>query len=201
MKHHYRLNFDIQSYWHIGDGRESGVYADDVVRKNKGLPFIPGTSIRGLLADAFKLAETNKWFGKYENIAAVLFGEGGNDGINCQGLLQVTNAAMSGAEIAYFEANPTARGHLYQMLASTAISDKGVAKDKSLRTIEVTVPMQLKCEITINLDHPKLPKHASWLTEHFETWLEQVLSLLTEIGGSRNRGLGKVCVSIDKQGA
>jgi CRISPR/Cas system CMR subunit Cmr4 (Cas7 group RAMP superfamily) len=99
----FTLTFELQSYWHIGDGKQAGVYADALVRKDNGLPYIPGKSINGLLRDAFTMAEKNDWFGRRENkqqlpITTVLFGEGGPVGTEAQGLIQLTNATLSVGE-------------------------------------------------------------------------------------------------------
>ncbi len=53
----YTIHFDRS--WHIGSGEAAGRYLDSLVRRDAlGLPFVPGSTIRGLVRDAVrKLAE------------------------------------------------------------------------------------------------------------------------------------------------
>lgn len=201
MSNHFTLHFDMQSYWHIGDGRQAGVYADDIVRKHQGLPFIPGTTINGLLKGAFITAQNNHWFTQPTSLGEqpvhrCLFGEGGPDGFQSQGLLQFSNATLSASEQGWFAKNPQTRSHLYTVLTSTAIErTTGVAKEGAIRSLEVAVPMQLNAALSINDCHPQYKKQAHWLKTDFADWLDLSLSLLTGLGAKRTRGLGRVIVT------
>src|SRR5690606_10933027 len=47
----YKIEFF--SHWHMGSGLAGSTYADPIVSKNdRGLPIIPGKTIKGLLRDA-----------------------------------------------------------------------------------------------------------------------------------------------------
>jgi CRISPR/Cas system CSM-associated protein Csm3 (group 7 of RAMP superfamily) len=195
----YTLTFELQSYWHIGNGKQAGAYADALMQKDNGLPFIPGKSINGLLRDAFRVAEKNDWFGKCENglsVTVALFGEEGRPGSEVQGLTQLTSATLSRAEQDYFQDNLAAKSRLYKVLTATAINDKGVADEDSLRSIEVTVPMTLNATLTLNRHHPNYQKNRAMFDGQLQNWLSQTTSLITALGAKRHRGLGKVIVSV-----
>jgi len=191
------LSFDIQSTWHIGSGEEGGAYADSLTLKNgNNLPFLPGRAVKGLLRDAFKQAEANAWFTKpesIENLADYIFGSEGQS-IESQGILQVSSAELSAAEQAYFAATPKASHELYQVQFSTAIDHKtGSAKEQSLRSIEVVLPMVLQTQITLN-NHPD---KTALTPKQVLAWLAQASTLITGIGAKRKRGLGQVVVTAD----
>lgn len=195
----FTLIFDLQSYWHIGNGKEAGAYADALVRKDQGLPFIPGKSISGLLRDAFTIGEQNHWFAEVGDpqqltFTNALFGLNKYDGSHSQGLLQLSSATLSDAEKHYFDDKSTAKSQLYRVLNSTAIGENGVAKNTSLRSIEVTVPLTLSAALSFNLSHPNFTKMQDKIGDQFTTWLNQALSLISELGAKRHRGLGKVSI-------
>jgi CRISPR/Cas system CMR subunit Cmr4 (Cas7 group RAMP superfamily) len=206
MNSEFTLTFELHSYWHIGNGKAAGAYADALVRKDQGLPFIPGKSINGLLRDAFTVADENDWFDEYQtatelSLTDLLFGAGGVQGHKAQGLLQLSNASLSAAEAHYFNANPQAKSRLYKVLTTTAINEHGVALDGSLRGIEVAVPMVLSAALTLNQSHPNYQASETRLSGRFDTWLSQTLSLITVLGASRHRGLGKVTINSSVVGA
>ena len=191
------LSFDIKSTWHIGSGEEGGAYADSLTLKSgDNLPFLPGRAVKGLLRDAFKQAEANAWFTMpvgIESLVDYIFGSEGQS-IDAQGILQVSSAELSATEQAYFIATPKASHELYQVQFSTAIDHKtGSAKEQSLRSIEVALPMVLHTQITIN-NHPD---KTAITPKQVLTWLAQVSTLITGIGAKRKRGLGQVVVTAD----
>ncbi|WP_166368715.1 RAMP superfamily CRISPR-associated protein [Psychromonas sp. SA13A] len=185
----YILIFDIKSDWHIGSGEEGGAYADALALKNHlQLPYLPGKSIKGLLRQAFDTAINNAWFAD-SNVLSDLFGYE-NEGEYSQGCIQISSAQLSESETDYFLENKGAIKHLFRILQSTAIDKKsGVAKKGALRSIEVVVPMKLRAELTVNGDFPE-----------FQQWLEGALTLVTECGAKRHRGLGAVSVSCQVKG-
>lgn len=187
--HNYILSFDIKSDWHIGNGQEGGAYADALVVKNHlNLPYLPGKSIKGLLRQAFQTAVYNQWFAD-ENILKTLFGYE-NEGEFSQGTIQVSSAQLSEAESDFFLKNKGAMKHLTRVLQSTAIDKtSGVAQEGSLRSMEVAVPMQLRAEITLTDNMPE-----------FNQWLNDAITLITELGAKRHRGLGQVTVTCCQKG-
>lgn len=195
------LEFNIQSYWHIGTGQEGGAYADALTLKDEQkLPYLPGKSIKGLLRDAFYKAKDNNWFtGQLENndnLIDLLFGQENPEGTNKQGLLQISSARLSEDEITFLAKNKQAKSMLYKITYATAIEPKtGVAKDTSLRSTEVTIPMTLTASISLNTAHPAYKIVGNQLNDQFSNWLDLALSLITEIGAKRHRGLGKTIVT------
>jgi CRISPR/Cas system CSM-associated protein Csm3 (group 7 of RAMP superfamily) len=196
----FTLNFSLQSYWHIGSGLEGGAYADALVLKNtEGLPYIPGKSIKGLLKEAFTVAHQNNWFADAvcDDLLALLFGVEGQGGIAAQGILQISSASLSRTERSFFAQNPAAIPNLYKVTYATAIDETtGVAKDTSLRSMEVAVPMDLAVNVAVNTQHPHYGQFDKQINKNMALWLSQVISLITQLGAKRHRGLGKVSVSI-----
>jgi CRISPR/Cas system CSM-associated protein Csm3 (group 7 of RAMP superfamily) len=195
------LEFIIQSYWHIGTGHEGGAYADALTLKDEQkLPYLPGKSIKGLLRYAFDRSIANHWVPKQLSndidMLDLLFGQENTQGNNKQGLLQISSACLTENEVHFLEQNKQAKSMLYKVTYATAIeSNTGVAKDGSLRSTEVTIPMTLIANLSLNSKHPSYQKIEPQLNENFLNWLELALSLITEIGAKRHRGLGKVIVT------
>jgi CRISPR/Cas system CSM-associated protein Csm3 (group 7 of RAMP superfamily) len=91
--------------------------------------------------------------------------------------------------------NAEIRQGLYQQISSTAINpETGCAIDKSLRAIEVTIPLTLTATITV-LNNEAL-EELNW--KNGKTWkdgLESCFKLIRAVGASRSRGLGRVKVT------
>lgn len=197
----YTLVFDIKSDWHIGCGKEGGAYADALTLKDTNrLPYIPGKSIKGLLRDAFQTAADCSWFGtNSDTVVSYLFGEEDREGTIKQGMIQVSSAMLSTDETEFLTSHSSGKNvadHLYRVIQSTAIDQKnGVAKHTSLRSIEVTVPMTLSAEISLNTSHHSFEKNPD-IQVDFGQWLTDTVTLITELGNKRHRGLGQVTVSV-----
>jgi CRISPR/Cas system CSM-associated protein Csm3 (group 7 of RAMP superfamily) len=187
------LQLDIRSYWRAGSGQAASAYADQLVIKQDGLPFLPGRQLRGILKKAFQTACDAGWFGANGvEYFGVLFGNQGST--LKQGMLQVSNAELPEDEINWFELNPSTKPLLYHTRNTQAIEhNSGTTKQGSLRTMEVTVPMRLIAEISLNNEvfHKEI-------ATNFENWLISCCSLVTVIGAERNRGLGQVVASVVK---
>jgi len=188
----YTLTFDIKSDWHIGSGEEGGAYADALVIKNHlGLPYLPGKSIKGLLRQAFQTAQDNQWFSDTQLDIETLFGRE-SDALFSQAALQISSAQLSAEESHYFTHNQHAKKHLFRTRHATSIDRlSGVAIEGSLRSMEVAVPMQLQAQLTL---------HDMQQGQQFERQLSDALTLITEFGGKRHRGLGQVTVSCHLKG-
>lgn len=187
------LNYTIQllSEWHIGSGLSGGVAADAIVLKDHdGLPYLPGKTIKGLLRDALmEIHEVQSNKSTLEDIQILLGEENntqdtsdGNEAI-CQNDFG-TNAHFSNAILSEQERNEIIENnlapYLYRNLSSTKINNKGLAEDKSLRAMEVCVPVILNGSIHgISQEQQKL--------------LEMAMRWTRRLGLKRNRGLGK-CV-------
>lgn len=77
-------------------------------------------------------------------------------------------------------------GLLFRRLASTAVSAEGVAKDKSLRVFEVTVPMELRASVDG-------PDEGAWVEA-----LKQASGAIWCLGAKRHRGYGRVAVKVEE---
>lgn len=183
----WQLEFALLGDWHIGNGREGGAYADVlVVKDHLGLPVINGKSIKGLLRQAFYDACSYGWLtGCSPVILNRLFGQAGT-GLEDQGLIQLGNARLSTAEVQFFQQHPSARQQLYRVHHSTAMdAHTGVAKEGSLRSVEVVIPLTLQAELS-------LAAQTEW---PFAQWLSLSLPLIMAVGGKRRRGFGEVSVT------
>lgn len=183
----WQLEFALLGDWHIGNGREGGAYADALVAKDHlGLPVINGKSIKGLLRQAFHDAFAYGWLtGCTPDILTRLFGQAGT-GLQDQGLIQISSARLSVNELQFLQQHPSAKQHLYRVHHSTAIDTQtGVAKEGSLRSMEVVIPLTLQAELS-------LATQTEW---PFAQWLASSLPLIMAVGGKRRRGFGEVSVT------
>lgn len=189
------LCLDIRSYWHPGTGRGAGTTLDAVTHRGSDqLPALPGRSVKGMLRDSVNRAAALNWFGDHDPTAALFGwrpaqpGEVRPDFSPARGCLRISDATLPPAERDYLTGQPDLCSALYQHHYSTAIEHgSGVAKQGSLRGIEVVVPLQLYCEVSLV---PGIEPPQQW-----RDYLTTALPLLRAIGGHRNRGLGRVHVS------
>ena len=182
----YKITF--YDYWHCGSGLSAGADVDLLVIKDKNkLPFVPGKTMKGLVREA--LNDILHFQGKKLDLLNLLFGKenakkNGNktETITEQGCLFFKNAELEDKIREEIVASQTA-DYLYEAISSTAIEANGVAKDQSLRRMEVTVPCELYGEI---LDVPEANKED----------IECALKYIKRLGQNRNRGLGRCDISI-----
>jgi len=192
------LHIDIRHYWHAGGGRGAGAVLDAVVHRDpNGLPLLPGRHLKGLLRDALARAEAWEWGGFTPGIAEQLFGRPADERQPSEpGALRVTDATLPG-ELAAWLASESGRGslpHLFRSLYATAIDhDSGTARDKSLRGIEVTVPLTLSARIE--------PVPGREPPEGWPALLASVLPLIDAVGAHRSRGLGRAVLRIEEERA
>jgi len=139
-------------FWHISSGQSAGVLYDATVLKDEnGFAYIGGKTIKGLVKDAMKYIDE-----KY------ILNE------------QFSNLELPIATKKEIEKN---REFLYKKISSTAIDSKTkMAKEHSLRDIEVVIPITLYGEIENIGDKEKILK---------------ALKLIKRVGLNRNRGLGR----------
>lgn len=206
------LVFEVHGYWHVGTGRGGGASADAVVsRDDAGLPCIPGRQVKGLLREAVETAEAAgvlthdplysfTWFGSHIDGAARGRTPSPESRVSDlesfrfrtePGSLVVSTASVGAnrADVNAWrqwartdEARPKVR-EMFRAFASTKVDDAGVADEKTLRSIEVVVPMTLCAEVT--------GPDGDW-----GALLARALPLLDGVGGHRNRGLGRVTVTL-----
>lgn len=190
----YTLTFQFHSFWHVSTGRGGGAVLDMLTHRDvDGLPCLPGSSVKGLLRDAVFRAET--WGYLDEDTTSEWFGTLGNEQntenrFTTPGCLLVSDAAIARKVGDYLRYHQQANAKdakallagFFHAIAATAM-EKGIAKNKSLRSIEVVIPLELQAE----LEAPE-----EW--DYSE--LEKCLPLIRAAGGGNNRGLGRVTVSL-----
>lgn len=206
----YQIKFDIHSYWRAGTGRGGGALLDEVVHKDAyDLPCIPGRSVKGLLRNAVYCAE--KWGllndsgGDPKNTALTQswFGTKGDHLKNSPGILGFSDAVLEPDLLDYLlllreETNGLELfqeyvRYFYHYIHATAIdANTGSAKDKSLRAMEVTIPLTLTAQL-----HILQPEQLNTKTPKWCEILTRCLPLIRGLGTSRNRGLGRVTVTLE----
>lgn len=180
----YRLVF--YGDWHTGSGLAAGAEVNlTVARDRKGHPYVPGKTLKGLLHEA---ALDLRDFGDSAAITAdfikTVFGEGEDKRSSNAPVADeiiasksfFSNATLSAAFRA--ELGEGEQPFLFRTLNSTAIDEQGVAKDKSLRSLEVTIPLVLFARV-------------DQLPEEYHPALKRCCNYVKRLGQNRNRGLGK----------
>ncbi|UCZ57702.1 RAMP superfamily CRISPR-associated protein [Desulfurispirillum indicum] len=167
------------SDWHCGSGTTGGADLDLLVIKDmNGLPILPGKTLKGLLREAAQLLQTSSDSGQH--MVDSLFGTP-----ETAGALHVENAVLSRQEAEQIVREGTA-SFLYRRVSATAIGENGLAKDKTLRSFEVTVPMSLFAPMTLagEMDAEKV------------AFLQRCAALVHSAGLGRNRGFGACRIAI-----
>lgn len=183
----YKIQLTLLDYWMTGYGESAGMRADELqLRDRSGLPYLPGRAVKGLFREASQLLfETQA--GSTEGLTLeFLFGSPAEGGQSTSGTLRFTNAQLPDLEREVLTANPDLRRELFDTVSATAM-EQGVAKDHSLRTVEVCIPLTL--EATVGFD----PVESPTLGASPELLLTEAAKLIRGIGKHRNRGLGR-CV-------
>lgn len=203
----YQVKFNIHSYWRAGTGRGGGALLDEMVHKDAyGLPSLPGRTVKGLLRDAVFRAEqwkrippdsTINWFGgnalekgEQESRLEIKSGAlGVSDAVLDNSLRQYLIYLLKDQNSSRQSRGKSLRQGFFHQIYATAIEHKsGSAKDKSLRGMEVTIPLTLTAQL-----HEILPLNDDWASQ-----LEKCLPLIRALGTSRSRGLGRVTVELIK---
>ncbi len=208
-----QIVISFQSYWFVGTGREAGVYADSIPVKRKlspahkeMVPCVPGKTVKGMFRDAFITASRNGWFkdnASRDLLENCLFGMPGPDkhknsepGIfGAPGILHFSTLEISDAMKACLCENPQAASELFRTVKSTAIdAATGTARNRSLREYEVAVPLTLTGELSF--DEEEIRKLNFSGSGEFIARLNEVASLITELGGKRTRGFGQCVITV-----
>jgi len=188
--HHARFNINLLDLWLFGSGRGEGAHIDSTpLLDAKGLPYVPGRAIKGLLRDATldllslqASCETNRQLTELFGTREV---EGQTRHNTQPGRLRFTNAHLPPALVAELLANRSAVKGLFHDLRATAIDDNtGTARDHTLRSIRAVVPMRLEAELS------------SSEVQDFEL-IRKAAHLVTAVGAHRSRGLGRCACSLD----
>jgi CRISPR/Cas system CSM-associated protein Csm3 (group 7 of RAMP superfamily) len=190
----YKIEF--HTYWHCGSGLAAGADLDSlVVKDSNSLPYVPGKTIKGLIKEAVveirgfqdkKIdAEFKDCFGYFDGkeIDSTTQDDKTIEDNMQRGKVFFTNAELSCQEQKAIVDNK-AQSFLYTSIASTALDENGVAKEHSLRTMQVTVPCTLFGEI---LDIP----------DEMYSEIKNALGYIKRLGQNRNRGLGRCTIQAE----
>lgn len=194
------LEVRIHDFWHVGTGRGGGPGVDARVRRTSaGLPLLPGRTLKGILRDAAEQAGALGW---HTQDVEAWFGTGldaapeADDAVGAleemrfrteEGAVQIGSALLGHGEEQQERWELAARAGgdfvpgLFAELHQTAI-ERETAKKKTLRAIEVVVPLTLWAR----LDGPERMLHD----------LERCLPLVTGIGNAKRRGLGRAALTL-----
>jgi len=185
-KHTIKYSIEFHTDWHCGSGLAAGADVDAlVVKDEKGMPFIPGKTIKGLVREAVE--EIRGFQGKQDAEAFVkAFGFFDDKEQKEKGCMFFSNVTLEPNEYEAIVSNDAAR-FMYRDIASTAIDDNGIAKEHSLRKTEVVVPCTLHGEI---LNVP----------EEMADEIVRSFGFIKRLGQNRNRGLGRCTITGRKEG-
>jgi len=175
----YKITF--YSNWHCGSGLSAGADVDLLVIKEKnGLPYVPGKTIKGLVREA--LTDIKEFSGKDINIDKLLGKQNTKEEEMKNGEIFFKNACIP-ESTAKEIIDADAAHYLYTAVSSTAIEEDGVAKDHSLRRMEVTIPCELE-------------GHIYNVPESSKKDIEEALKYIKRLGQNRNRGLGRCDITL-----
>lgn len=196
------LTIDLAGYWHAGTGRADGAGADAVVtRDHDGLPVLPGSHIRGLWRHGLRLwchlgaaqpELVDRVFGRAPATAAEQTSASDSPAETRfeteRGRIRIGDARMPKPfrEALRHSTRASLRDELYTTLQSTAIGDDDLVRSRTLRSIEVAVPMRLVSDIELRD-----------LDAESEAALRGALSLIRRVGKHRSRGLGRARFTLE----
>ncbi|MDE6077151.1 MAG: CRISPR-associated protein [Muribaculaceae bacterium] len=182
MTLYYNLTFFTD--WHCGSGLAAGADVDTLVVKDKnGLPFVPGKTLKGLIREAVEELISLKGDNSYA-LFLKTFGFFNDKDELIKGRAFFSNAELSEKERLSIVAK-NLQPFLYRKLSSTAIGEDGIAKEHSLRKMEVAVPCTLEGFIS------GLPED-----KDFTTLMKEGLLFIKRLGQNRNRGLGRCSFTV-----
>lgn len=205
------LDLSLVNYWHSGSGTGAGTHVDALcLRDNNGLPFLPGRQLKGVLRHAIRRAEAWGWFEQLPlpsdcpSHEALLFGSQSQQTGRHEtqpGLLLIDNACLPETERRWL-AQPQqapAREQLFAELFSTAIDADGTAVERSLRGLEVCLPVKLESVLALEvtaLSAQRRQQQEDWLGRE-DPWqaVTLALPLIDALGAHRSRGLGEVVLA------
>lgn len=187
-------------FYFSNTGGRGNLTLDSIVNKDDvGLPYISGTAIKGILLESMEevLAMAGKNVDEITEITDKFFGKPGSKTL--EGKLTIKTARLPNYELAYqylknsdIDAldRTNVASYFTSVVAQTRLDDNGIADKGSLRTMEV-------------VDYKKAPKFEFELTtianldQSDSELLQQTIDNVWHLGLNRNRGLGRVKLSIE----
>ncbi|MBN1664024.1 MAG: hypothetical protein JW943_10530 [Deltaproteobacteria bacterium] len=183
------ITFKIMNYWHAGTGAGEGAHLDALVVKNaSGLPFLPGKTVKGLFKDALMTAVECGLVTNDDTLS--YFGGPGPENTRFDSdmaCLEFTDATLGDKMAAWADLDRKKCRQLFRQISATCIDDKGQALSKTLRTVEVTIPLSLNATVESDI------ASKSWIED-----LRKAAHFIRYIGTNRHRGLGRAIVSIQE---
>jgi len=186
------LRIELLSYWHAGTGLRRGGDADALVlHDTAGLPYLPGRTVKGLLREGVCLAASCA-SGLPKNADELVFGR--EDRQELLSRLVVGDAKIPDDKLGQWlrKSEDAVRETLFDSIASTALTDNGLAKDNSLRVVEVCLPLTLVAGI--KWDETILDPALGTVTA--TEVLQTGALLIRSLGSHRHRGLGRCAVEL-----
>ena len=173
------INYELKffDYWHVSSGLSGGAALDSyVIKDSAGLPYVPGKTIKGLVREAAELfwdqGDIDKCFGSRGGK-----GEQKNNDDTTQAQCYFSSATIDEKIAAEITSNKLER-NLFEIISATKIDENGIVADKSLRDIEVVLPITLIVKI-------------EKIDDKFSYNLVRALKSVKRMGLNRNRGLGR----------
>lgn len=189
------FSFEITfcGYWHAGTGEAGAGDLDAVIlRDSNRLPYFPGKALKGLFSEAFcewiAVGSDNPAHPGEEDVA-LLFGTAGNRSATLHSQLRFTNATLASTDQQELIRSQLQDG-LTTSIASTALQN-GIARERTLRRIEVAIPMTLSFDISW-LPSENSARHTG---EQICSWLEHAARRIQMAGAHRHNGLGECRVA------
>jgi len=165
----YKITF--YDFWHLSSGVSAGASLDSlVVKDSDGLPYVPAKTLKGLVREMAEILNKEK--------ITEIFGDEGSQIATSY----FSNATLDASTANYLAQNPTLIKHLFDKVTSTKIASNGIAESKTLREIEVVIPLTLVGEIECE----------------DEALITQSLAMIKQMGLNRNRGLGRCKIEVVK---
>jgi hypothetical protein len=173
-------------WWLGGTGEtEAGGSDKNAYRDEYGCPALPASQVKGTLRETAEL-----WAGWSEDNVSLFFGARAvsGKGPSAEGhLLPGAEAALPLPLRKALSTAPHERARLFASVPQTAINPAtGTAKDRSLRQIEVAVPMLLELPIRWQ---GALPPPDGWISQ-----LDSLCALTPAFGALKQDGFGR-CVA------
>jgi CRISPR/Cas system CSM-associated protein Csm3 (group 7 of RAMP superfamily) len=178
------ISITFLSYWHCGSGISGGAETDTLIKRDPaGMPFVPGKTLKG------QLREAANWYSQLhpetEALVTEIFGVENTRGTDKSSENKEVKVRAGKAFFSDCYLHPDVMSKLdgkgallTTSIYSTAIEPTGVAKNQSLRSMEVALPITLYGCI-------------DGLDAEGTEFMKTCMGLVKEFGAGKTRGLGK----------
>ena len=181
---YYKVTF--LTWWHCGSGQAAGPDVDELaIKDSEGLPYIPGRTMKGLLKDSCRQMAGYGLEGMDSKRINSVFGyhDDTTGSYSEKGSAFFSDVVLPASDRRAIAADKGLRKALFSSVAATAIGNDGIAKDHTLRKIQVTVPCALYGTIANVADDDT-------------AMLAQAMKFIKRVGLGRNHGLGRCKIEI-----